>query len=64
MNKSKDVLEGKKIAILLTDGFEEIEMTSPRAALIEAGAETFIITPLGKKVKSWRHSEWGKTDTH
>jgi len=33
-------LEGKKVAILVTDGFEQVEMTKPRQALDEAGAET------------------------
>ncbi len=58
--KLKNTLQGKKIAILLTDGFEEVEMTKPREALIKAGAKTFIITPKGKKVKSWQHDKWGK----
>ena len=33
-------LDGKKVAILVTDGFEQVEMTKPREALEEAGAET------------------------
>lgn len=53
-------LEGRKIAILLTDGFEEIEMTSPRKELEKAGASVFLITPKGKKVRSWQHDKWGK----
>ena len=32
-------LKGRKVAILITDGFEEVEMTKPRQALQEAGAE-------------------------
>jgi hypothetical protein len=31
-------LDGKKVAILVTDGFEQVEMTKPREALEEAGA--------------------------
>jgi protease I len=60
MKKSNNLLDGVRIAILLTDGFEESEMTKPREALINAGAETFLITPKGKNVKSWQHDKWGK----
>jgi len=37
-------LDGKKVAILLADGFEQVEMTKPREALNEAGAETKIVS--------------------
>ena len=36
-------LDGKKVAILVTDGFEQVEMTKPRDELDEAGAETKIV---------------------
>jgi len=35
-------LEGKKVAIPVADGFEQVEMTEPREALGKAGAETKI----------------------
>jgi DJ-1/PfpI family len=38
-------LDGKKVAILVADGFEQVEMTRPREALEEAGAETKIVSP-------------------
>ena len=38
-------LNGKKIAILVDNGFEEVELTSPKQALEEVGAQTFIISP-------------------
>lgn len=60
MKKSKQPLNGTKIAILVTDGFEEVEMTKPKEALKKAGAKTILITPKGKKVKSWQHNKWGK----
>lgn len=60
MKKNKKVLDGKQIAILLTDGFEESEMTKPVEALQKAGAKTFLITPKGTKVRSWQHDRWGK----
>jgi protease I len=37
-------LEGKKVAILVTDGFEQVEMTKPRQALDEAVADTKIVS--------------------
>ena len=46
MKKSGRLLNGIKVAILLSDGFEEDEMTKPREALINAGAKTYLITPL------------------
>jgi protease I len=53
-------LSGKKVAILVEDGFEQIELTSPKEALEEAGAKTQIISPKRDKVKSWEHTQWGK----
>ena len=38
-------LDSKKVAILVTDGFEQVEMTKPREALEEAGAGTKIVSP-------------------
>jgi protease I len=52
-------LKGKKVAILVEDGFEQIEMTSPKEALEQAGAETHIISPKRDKVKGWEHTKWG-----
>jgi len=52
-------LNGKKIAILVEDGFEQVELTSPKQALEEAGAMTHIISPKAGKVKGWEHTEWG-----
>ncbi|MDQ1089549.1 MULTISPECIES: type 1 glutamine amidotransferase domain-containing protein [unclassified Siphonobacter] len=52
-------LQGKKVAILLTDGFEQVELTEPQQALIDAGAETKIISPKEGQVKGWDHTDWG-----
>ena len=52
-------LDGKKVAILVADGFEQVEMTEPRKALDEAGAKTQIISPAQGQVKGWNHTEWG-----
>lgn len=40
-----NVLKGKKIAILVTDGFEQVELIKPKEALEEAGAEAHVIAP-------------------
>lgn len=53
-------LQGKKVAILVTDGFEQSELLEPRKALDEAGATTKVVSPAGKKAKGWNHKEWGK----
>jgi protease I len=52
-------LQGKKVAILVTDGFEQVELLEPRKALDEAGAKTEVVSPAGNKVKGWNHKEWG-----
>jgi protease I len=51
-------LRGKKIAILVTDGFEEVEMTRPRLAMDSAGADTHLISN-NMQVKGWDHTDWG-----
>ncbi len=50
-------LSGKRIAILVADGFEQVELTDPRVALEDDGAETQIVSPAGKQVKAWK-STW------
>jgi protease I len=54
-----NTLQGKKIAILATDGFEQSELTEPRQALQEAGAETQVVSPKQGKIKGWNHKDWG-----
>jgi deglycase len=52
-------LRGKKVAILVTHGFEQVELTEPRRALQEAGAETAVVSPAEGKVRGWNFTEWG-----
>ncbi|MBA3608494.1 MAG: type 1 glutamine amidotransferase [Chthoniobacterales bacterium] len=52
-------LTGKKVAILAADGFEQIEMTKPREALDEAGAETKIVSIKSGKIQGVNHDEKG-----
>jgi protease I len=51
-------LEGKRVAILVTDGFEQVELTEPRKALQKAGAEALIVSPK-KKVQGVHHDKPG-----
>jgi deglycase len=53
-------LKGLKVAILITDGFEQVEMVNPRYALDQAGAETSIVSPKQSSVRSWKIREWGE----
>ena len=52
-------LSGKRVAILVADGFEQVEMTEPREALHQAGAKTELISLMRGKVKGWQHTKWG-----
>ena len=68
MNKQ---LEGKKIAILATDGFEQIELTEPKKNLEAAGAKVTVLSikpadggKAGEEVseiRGWDKTDWGKT---
>ncbi len=53
-------LNGLKVAILVTDGFEQVELTEPRKALDEAGAETRIVSPKDLEVRGWNFTDWGQ----
>lgn len=46
------------MAILTENGFEEIELTSPKEALEAAGATVHIVSPQSRKVKAWAHDHW------
>ncbi len=54
-----DTLSGRRIAILVADGFEQVELLEPRKALDEAGATTVVVSPAKNKVKGWNMKEWG-----
>jgi len=54
-------LAGRTVAILVTDGFEQIELTEPKAALERAGAITHIVAPAAGEVQGWNHDEKGDT---
>jgi protease I len=51
-------LDGVRVAILATDGFEQSELEEPRKALDSAGAETKVVSPVSKP-KGWSGKDWG-----
>jgi protease I len=56
---AEQILKGMKIAILVTDGFEQVELTEPRKALDKAGADTKVVSPREMRVRSWKFTDWG-----
>jgi protease I len=52
-------LNGKRIAILATDGVEQVELTEPRKALDAAGAKTVLISPAKGHLQAWQHLDKG-----
>jgi protease I len=51
------MLKGMRVAVLITDGFEEVEMTKPRKALQDAGAEVIIVSPRAHRVQGYNHNK-------
>ena len=51
-------LEGKKVAILATDGYEESELLEPKKALDNADVKTEIISLASGKIKGWKNGNW------
>ncbi len=57
----ENTLNKMKVAILITDGFEQVELTEPRAALDAQGATTHVVSPKHDEVKGWNSTNWGQT---
>ncbi|VWX51282.1 type 1 glutamine amidotransferase domain-containing protein [Novosphingobium sp. 9U] len=53
----------KKVLILATDGFEQVELTDPKKALEDAGIETTVASPKETtkpgEIKGWKFTDWG-----
>lgn len=49
-----------KVAILATDGVEQVELREPRKALDAAGATTTLISLKEGDIRGWNHTEWGE----
>ncbi|HEX7813200.1 MAG TPA: type 1 glutamine amidotransferase domain-containing protein [Burkholderiales bacterium] len=52
-------LDGMKVAVLVTDGFEQSELVEPRRALRDAGARSMIVSPRKNEVQGWIHFDKG-----
>jgi len=52
-------LNDVRVAILTEEGFEQVELTSPKEALEKAGAKTDVISPKSGKIKAWNTKDWG-----
>lgn len=52
-------LNNRKVVILTEEGFEQVELTSPKEALEKAGATVHIVSPKTGKIKAWNHTDWG-----
>lgn len=53
-------IEGAKVAVLATDGFEQSELEQPVAALTAAGATVHVIAPKGPEIQGWEHHDKGR----
>lgn len=60
--QSRD-LKGRSVAILATDGFEQVELLKPLEALQDAGADVQIISlpDTGESIRGWDHDHWGES---
>jgi protease I len=54
-------LNGKKIAILATNGFEQSELETPRDRLKRAGATVDVVSLAGGEIKGWDKKDWGRS---
>jgi protease I len=59
MKQDHERLNGKRIAILATEGFEQSELEQPRAALDEAGAKTEVVSLQDGKIRGWAKNNFG-----
>ena len=54
-------IQGRKVAFLLTDGFEQVELTEPWKAVQEAGGTPVLVSPKSDTVQGLNHID--KADT-
>lgn len=53
-------LSGKRVAIVATDGVEQVELTSPKRALEGHGVKVDVIAPKSGHIRAWKRTEWGE----
>lgn len=56
-------LAGKRVAILVVDGFEQVELTGPKETLEAAGARAEILSAKSGSVRGWHHTDPGDSFT-
>ena len=52
-------LKGKRIAALVDNGFEQVELAEPKKALEAEGARVDVISPQKDRVRGWQRMQWG-----
>ena len=53
-------LKGKRVAALVTKGFEQVELIDPKKALERVGATVNVVAPEAGTVRGWHHTDWGQ----
>jgi protease I len=52
-------IQGKRVAVLATDGFEQSELETPVEHLRQAGAEVHVVSLKAGEIKGWQDKDWG-----
>lgn len=55
----ENTLGCRRVALLVTDGFEASELHEPLKALKDAGAQAVVVTPGGESARAWKDGDWG-----
>jgi protease I len=60
-NGNDQELKGKRVAVLMTDGVEQVEYTSPRSFLEQHGAQVTLVSPkaAGDMIQGFKHLDLG-----
>jgi putative intracellular protease/amidase len=53
-------IQGKKVAILATNGFEQSGLEIPRDRLKEHGAIVHVVSPQAREIRGWEKKDWGR----
>jgi len=53
-------VDGMRVAILATEGFEESELLEPKKALESEGAKAEVVSPKDGEIRGWAKGDWGK----
>jgi protease I len=54
-------LNGKRIAILATNGFEQSELEEPKKAVEAAGGKADVVSIQHGQIRGWQHTDWGSS---